>query len=245
MAQSREERLAAKKKYREQNKGKIKDYAIGHRKKYIKTHNGRALRLLASCRRRAKLSGSLMTLSKEWVLDKLEKGVCDVTGLLFSYEPSEKHTRNAFAPSVDRIDPQNTNYTEDNCRVVLWAVNNTFAEYGEEIMLPILEAIINVKQKSTSSVSNRADKQSKDDALLRSILRAGVGQNDNDFNHHSGAVQRIDIDHCTEESSRDRLAARDAKMGTLETSFRYQSYGVSCPAVEEFIRKGGHLSNKS
>jgi hypothetical protein len=155
VAQSREERLASKKKYREENgvliAKKAKKYRIG----YKKTHDGRCATLLGSCRRRVKLSKSVMTLTKEWVMEKLEKGVCEITNAPFSYTKRKEHTRSPFAPSIDRIDSRNPNYTPDNCRLVLWAVNNTFAEYGEEIMLPILRAIVDAKKNSTSYLSER------------------------------------------------------------------------------------------
>ena len=37
--------------------------------------NGKTSRLLASCRRRAKLSNASLTITKEWVRERLEKGV--------------------------------------------------------------------------------------------------------------------------------------------------------------------------
>lgn len=198
---NREKVLAAKKEYREKNKDKILGFAKVYRKDYIKTHRGRAQRLLSSCRRRAKLSGSAMTLTLEWALQRLENGACEVTQLPFSYERKDEHTRSAFAPSVDRIDPRNTNYTPENCRVVLWAVNNTFAEYGEEIMLPILEAIVNAKEKSTTPVPTEINKSGKEHSEFRIVSATWSGEDDDYAHHHCGADARKDINRSTETSS--------------------------------------------
>lgn len=94
-----------------------------------------------------------MTLTKEWIGEKLKKGVCEITGIPFNYEARGKYTRQPHAPSVDRINTENKNYVPENCRLVLWAVNNALAEYGEDIMMPIFKKIIkNARQKKFTPI---------------------------------------------------------------------------------------------
>lgn len=63
--------------------------------------------LLGEARRRAKKRQAKMTLTKEWLLPKLEKGVCEMTGIPFQLGIRESNTRSGYAPSLDRIDSNN------------------------------------------------------------------------------------------------------------------------------------------
>ncbi len=58
-------------------------------------------------------------LSPEWILERLEVGVCEVTGMSFTYGVE---ARNPWSPSLDRIDPK-IGYTLANTRVVVWIYN--------------------------------------------------------------------------------------------------------------------------
>ena len=223
MEQTREKRLAIKKEYRKKADEKIKE----DRKKYIKTHRGRATRLLSSCRRRAKLSKSEMNLTTEWVQQKLEKGICEVTGLPFSYEREEQHTRSAFAPSVDRINPQNTNYTPDNCRVVLWSVNNIFSEYGEQLVLPILEAILNAKQNEPTPLSIEHVVLGKPHSPHRFVLGTRTWEDRYGADYHSGESPWEDLDRCTQKGSRNGVVTGMWEMGTFTLTYNGKSYGLT------------------
>ena len=113
--------------------------------KHNTTIKGKSSRLLSGCISRVKDTQALVTITREWIEARLSTGKCELTGLPFSFQGRGAFTRQPYAPSIDRKDPFDQNYTPENCRVVLWAVNCTFAEYGEDIMLPILKEIINAK----------------------------------------------------------------------------------------------------
>ena len=68
-------------------------------------------------------------LTKEWVLDRLTAGVCEVSGLPFELSKSDRCHRNPYGPSIDKIDSLG-GYTQDNCRVVLNAINIGMNQWG-------------------------------------------------------------------------------------------------------------------
>ena len=143
---------------------------------WIGSINGKSTRLYSGCKRRVKLSGGRLTITKEWIEERLVKGICEVTHLPFNFSGKGKFTRQAYAPSIDRKDPQNPNYTPENCRVVLWAVNCTMSEYGMEIMLPILKAIVeNVKENPTTPLPDEDYWDGEVHPQYGVIIGTGVG----------------------------------------------------------------------
>jgi hypothetical protein len=85
--------------------------------------------MLHSARVRAKQKGfPKPTINTAWVRERLERGVCELSGLQF--EPWTRGTT-AFIPSIDRID-SSKGYDPENCRIIVWALNAAFAEWGED-----------------------------------------------------------------------------------------------------------------
>ncbi len=78
-------------------------------------------------------------LSPEWILEKLSKGVCEVTGLPFTYS---LESRNPWSPSLDRIDPTK-GYTLENTRVVVWIYNAAKNVFSDEDVLLMSQALVN------------------------------------------------------------------------------------------------------
>ena len=120
------------------------------RKEYLKP-SGRAKVLIRSAKKRGNVLISL-----DWVIKKIEKGVCELTGLKFDLGQSNFY-QNPYSPSLDRINPLIKEYSEKNTRIVLTAVNNSLNQYGEKVMLPILEAMIksikkNAKKNTITSI---------------------------------------------------------------------------------------------
>jgi len=106
------------------------------------TPRGRSFMLLNSARNRSHKKGFKVTITQEWIEEKIVKGCCELTGLPFDLLPSQKTRLNPYAPSLDRIDASNKNYSPENTRIVLAAVNSTLGEYGEYDILPILKAMV-------------------------------------------------------------------------------------------------------
>ena len=130
----------ADKKYKNSKKGvlKIKQYLKENREKlrkykenYRRGLAGRATYLLTVTKKRAlKLfhrakfrNKDNFEITREWVLKKLKKGKCEITGIYFSYDkPKSHYNANPFSPSLDRLDCKK-GYTFENTRVVIWSYN--------------------------------------------------------------------------------------------------------------------------
>jgi hypothetical protein len=113
----------------------------------IESH--RASMLLSAAKQRASAKGERCTLTREWVVDRLSKGVCERTGIPFvltNYVPSDTggsddSNGNPFAPSIDRRD-NTKGYTLENSQMVLIAYNKFKSDYDEQIVLNIAKALV-------------------------------------------------------------------------------------------------------
>ena len=63
----------------------------------------------------------MFDLTTDWVKERLDAGVCEVTGIPFRFDLSGH--RNLYGPSLDRTVPEE-GYTRANTRVVLFAYNS-------------------------------------------------------------------------------------------------------------------------
>ena len=77
------------------------------------------------------------SLTVEWFRERLDAGVCEMTGLPFDM----KTKRGRNTPSVDRRDPTGP-YSPDNCRMVLWSLNHALSNHGEAYMIDLFRRII-------------------------------------------------------------------------------------------------------
>jgi hypothetical protein len=162
------------------------------RKEYVQTVRGRALKLINNARSRSVDKGIYIDLPLSWLEEKLLKNSCEITNMPFDLSPPEDHTRRYNAPSLDRID-KTKGYTVDNTRLVLWVVNCALAEYGTDIILPILKAMVagieNAKPNTTPPVPTRLDKPRQINPQCWSVPATGSGQDNNDADDYRGATQ--------------------------------------------------------
>ncbi len=63
-----------------------------------------------------------------------------MTGLPFDMT-LDGHKRRPNAPSVDRIKPDG-DYTQDNCRIVLWFINRAMLNFGEDYAFDVFSRAI-------------------------------------------------------------------------------------------------------
>lgn len=117
-------------------------YIIEHHAKNRLENLGRSQQLINGAKGRAKKTKGVVSVDRLWVKEKLDAGVCELTGLKFDLSVADKTRMNPFSPSLDRINSENPNYDKQNTRVVLTAVNLALSEFGEKIMKPILEAML-------------------------------------------------------------------------------------------------------
>jgi len=195
-----------------------REIARKHRAASKQTTRGRAIVLVNNARSRSVKKGVAMELTQAWVESHLERGTCQLTGIPFNLLPPPKGlSRRPDAPSLDRID-KDKHYTEDNTRVILWAVNCTLSEYGTDAMLPILKAMVkgieDAQALTATSLSAGNNQQSEINSKLGALFTSGIRQDGNDFDHRSGAVHRQDIDHSTQESGGDSMGQRSGEVAT-------------------------------
>ena len=205
---------------------------------WVKSPVGKVSRLYSSCVRRAKLSKSEVTITKDWIRERIEKGVCELTGMSFNFEGKGEYSRQPYAPSIDRIDPKNKNYTPENCRVVLWAVNCSMAEYGDNIMIPIFQKIVEyAKQKESTSVPTQHTGQSQDNTQLGIVYGAGTWEDCDGAHHHRGEPEGQDFSDSTEAGCRICMGTGVQKMATLATFYGNENNGDTLCSAEEFAKR--------
>lgn len=105
----------------------------------------RARALITGTKQRAVKKGIQHNLTVEWLSERLERGVCEVTGLPFTFVSSKiKGGHRSFTPSLDRTDPSK-GYTMDNTKVVCWIYNGAKGVGTHEDVMRMVEALSNVK----------------------------------------------------------------------------------------------------
>jgi hypothetical protein len=115
-------------------------YINNYQKEYWKKYP--AKRMYLGAKNRADKNNAVCTITEEWVQEKIDKGFCELTGLPFDLLHYCESKNNPYAPSLDRIDSKNKNYTPDNVRVVLSFINIAINDLGLEKALPIFKALI-------------------------------------------------------------------------------------------------------
>lgn len=111
--------------------------------------------ILINIRRRAKYKGIEFTLTREWLEPRLNTGICEMTGLPFDRNHGTWWRQNPFYPSIDRRDPDQ-GYTEENCRLVIWAYNTAKNTWSDETTLEIARALVSAAERKIVSGESEA-----------------------------------------------------------------------------------------
>ena len=85
---------------------------------------------------------------------------CALTGIPFDFSPLDRkrEKRRPFAPSLDRIDP-NQGYTPENTRLVLVIVNLAMNEFGEDTLRLMAKGLLGLLGSSGEAAArNRSTK---------------------------------------------------------------------------------------
>lgn len=83
---------------------------------------------ISNSRRRSIAKNLPYDLTKDWLIEKLETGKCELTGLPFVF--NYKQRAGPQSPTLDRIIPLR-GYTKANTRVICFSINCLLSEYGD------------------------------------------------------------------------------------------------------------------
>ena len=124
------------------------------RKGYYKRYNQEnrrtpklfASKLLHSCKARSREKQWEFGLTLDWIKEKLENGICEVTGVSLDFTKSEAFHVSPFSPSIDRIDSSKP-YIPENCRVVCMIYNVCKGQWQDSDVLNFARLLTNVSDK--------------------------------------------------------------------------------------------------
>jgi hypothetical protein len=97
----------------------------------------RATHIFHVCKNRAAKKGLPFEITREWIHERLIKGICEATGIPFILDEET----GVWSPSIDRIDPAK-GYTPDNCRLVIMAFNGAKHTGTDADVLRLAEAVL-------------------------------------------------------------------------------------------------------
>lgn len=102
---------------------------------FRRTPLGVGRRLLEGCKKR----GDLVTIDEAWVMERIIKGVCEVTGLPLKFD-TEGGRRAPFTPSIDQKVP-GMGYTEANAQLVCWIYNISKCDWSHDDVMTLATAL--------------------------------------------------------------------------------------------------------
>lgn len=196
---------------------------------------GAKTRCVGSASRKRKATNGKVTITKEWIIERLERGVCEATGDKLTMAAGKSNS-----PSLDRIDPNNPDYTPENARITTWQFNNMKGAYSDEEFIRVAKQLEKTKKKSASFISDSDNRKSKNSTKSGPILSLRAGENANGAHHHCGADARKDTDCGAKEGSGDDLGHGGAEVGTPRTSKNSQSIRhpeATVDSAKEFFRR--------
>lgn len=140
-------------KNREHQRETCRRWRTNNREKYLESHRKNQLKpyriaytLLHGAKRRANEKGEPFTLSRDDFAARIERGVCEVTGIPFVIQvDTRKKTGGGvagpFSPTLDRVNPKG-GYVTENVRLVVWAYNLLKSCWNDEVPLVVARALV-------------------------------------------------------------------------------------------------------
>lgn len=106
-----------------------------------------ATNLANNAKQRSAKLGRPFKIDRDWVMERLRWGKCELTGIPFRYDPGSP-----YRPSLDRIDSSKP-YVPGNVRVVLVFVNWAKHSYEDSLFQDVLLEVADALRKRPSGVS--------------------------------------------------------------------------------------------
>lgn len=131
-------------KWRENNKDRVNINSIKSKERHFAAY------ILKRCRDSAKKRGIPFDLSKRWIQEKLDSGLCEVSGLPFDFRigtGGRRGKRNPYGPSIDRQD-SDKGYIEENCQMVVWMLNAAKGSWTIEDVMYLARALVSKEKRS-------------------------------------------------------------------------------------------------
>ena len=140
--------------YRADNKDKLTSYYYANRIKKLdrqsaryRTAEGRAKNIYRNAQKRASVKGLEFSIPFSYVVNALDVGICEVTGVPFSFDaPSENCRVHPWGPSLDRIDNQR-GYVIDNVQIVCNIFNLAKSDFPEPVIYALAQALVTYKSR--------------------------------------------------------------------------------------------------
>jgi hypothetical protein len=117
--------------------------AIARKKKDPIKHATRML--YNSAMQRSKKRGTPFDLTREWIQERLDRGVCEISGIPFFFNDvwftGGRHLASPFIPSIDQIHP-GEGYTKQNTQIVCFIYNTAKSVFKHEDVITLAKALI-------------------------------------------------------------------------------------------------------
>jgi hypothetical protein len=101
----------------------------------------RAKTMLDGCMQRAKADGVQCTLTLDWIMERFARGVCELTRIPFATGKWPGARANPYGPSIDRTQVGG-DYSPDNCRLIICALNLGINDWGTEVYKIVAQAYL-------------------------------------------------------------------------------------------------------
>jgi hypothetical protein len=180
-----------------------------------------------------------VTITLDWVIGRIEKGICEATGDKLTTKTKQPNTA-----SLDRIDPNNPDYTPENSRIVTWQFNNMKGAFTDEEFIRVAKQLENVKKKSTASIPARHSGEDKIYPELGVVSLPGLGEDRDNANYHSRTISGQDADHSAQASSGDGVGCRGEEVGPPQAPQSEQDHGVAYGKIVSYEELCRHIFGK-
>ena len=179
-----------------------------------------------------------ITITPDWIIERIEKGICEATGDKLTTQTKQPNTA-----SLDRIDPNNPDYTPENSRIVTWQFNNMKGVYTDEEFIRVAKQLENVKKKSTTPVSKGTNRKSALNSKHGVVSLPGLGEIGDSIDDYSGATRGENTYNSAKEGSGDSMGRGSKEVGPPQAPQSIEDHGESDAEIVRLDFSRRHLSD--